>query len=284
MAGIIESFNINSYKKLATQSFGKSFWFLVVFVMIVSSVISLKGTLAVKKGLAQFNLFLNQHLESIVSGLPPIEIKNGTLILPKEPYVKEWQGKYAIVIEPAEEFDNSILEKYNNCLLFTQKKLIMKQTDEKKGKSEIQIYKLEKFGYFKISPIQSGLKIEAENKQFNLTPSSVGKFSKIIQWFIFPVLFLWLFFWYGFAKMAQVFVFSVFSLIFKASLKAVLSYRELLTIGIYAIVPPTCVALVKEIFNIRLSWFWCIYSAMYVTYLYLAVKSCKEAPESAAQN
>ncbi len=284
MVGIIKSLNINSYKKIARQSFAKSLGFLVIFIIIISAVISLKFTFVAKTGLFQFSSFLNRNLEPILSGLPSIEIKNGILILPKEPYTKEWKGDFALIIEPGVEIDNSIMEKYNNCLLLTQNNLIIKETEAAQGKSKIEIYKLEKLDYLKITPIQSGIKIAIKNKEFSLTPSNVEKFLKIIQFFIWPVLFLWFFFMYSFTKPAQILIFSLPSLIFKARLKATLSYKALLNIGVYAIVPPTCLALVKEILNIKIPFFWFIYSAIYVAYLYFAVKLNKEESEITVQN
>mgnify|MGYP001607289099 CR=1 FL=1 len=276
MAGIFKSWNIDNYKDIARQPVFKSLGFLLIFIMIFSAFISLKLTFNAKAGFSWANSLVNQKLESALSELPAIEIKNGILVLPIEPYTKKWEDDFALIIEPKTEDGVSILQNYNNCLLLTRKSFILKTTDAAQGTSKIQITKLEKFGYLKIRPIQSGLKISlANSKDFVLTPASVAKLLRMIQFFVWPVIFLGLFFWYSFTKLLQVCIFSLFSSIFNVILKAQLSYKALLNIGAYAIVPPTCLAAAKEIFSLKMAYFGVVYIIIYLTYLYLIIKSNK---------
>lgn len=276
MHGILESFNIKSYKVIAKQPFKKSLKFIVIFFIISSAVVSLRATLFVKAGLPQFKSILNKNLEYISADFPEVEIKNSELILPVKLYIKEWKTKFALIIDPAEENTGLVLEKYSNVLFFGRKKIMIKTTEPYSGKSKLEIYKLEKIGDLRISPIGAGLKITTKNGSFNLTPIVFEKLLKILSFLFWPVFFLWFFFIYCITKPVQILFFSLFSLLLKANLKVALSYKELLNIGIYAMVPPAILAVIKELLSIQMPSFLLIYSTVYAIYLFQGINENKE--------
>lgn len=276
MKAIIESFNARFYKKIAKQKLGRSIGFIALFIVIVSAVVSLQFTLIIKGKLPQINAFLNNNLDYIVSDFPVTEIKNGTLILPEEKYIKEWDENFALIIEPDEGNADLLLEEFPNVFLITRTKMVSKVFDAASGRTKTESYDLARFDFLRIEPSEFGFKVMMRDRTFEFSPETIDGFLKRIFLFVWPTLFVWSFFAMAFAKSIQILFFSLFSLIFNSSLKAGFSYQNLLNIGIYAIVPPTCVALLRNLLNINIPAFWFIYTAMVILYLFFGIKYCKE--------
>jgi len=278
MRGIGESFNLKSYKAIAKQPFGKALKFFIIFIAIISAIISLKTTLFIRAKMPQFSAFLNKNLEYFSSDFPEIEIKDGGLVSPVQPYIKEWQNKFAFIVEPKAEEAVAALEKYENALFLGRNKLVLKTTEPRSDKSRMEIYKLEKIGALKIIHIPSGLKIIMKNGEMSITPESFKKFFRTISFLLWPLFFVCLFVVYCFTKTIQILFFSLFSLAINAQLKASLTFKELLNIGCYALVPPTSLAVIKESLNIEIPGFSLIYSLVYMIYLFQGIKVNIDAP------
>ncbi|UCC95802.1 MAG: DUF1189 family protein [Candidatus Omnitrophota bacterium] len=277
MLGIIKGFYPPFYKKIAKQSFAKSFGFLVVFVIIVSAIVSYKNAMSLKSMFPQINRWVGQNLGNIVSDLPPIEIQNGSLTLPKQTYVKEWKDEFAFIVDPYTENMYSRLERHDNVLLLTKDKLIIKSTESDIKESEINTYSLKDVKFLKVVPTETGLKVTLEQRDFNVTPTTIKNVLEKSHLFFFPIALFWFCFMYGLGKLLHLFMFSLVSLIIKASLKAPLSYTHLLNIGVYALVPPTVAAVALHASGIVIPFFPLIYITIYVTYLFSGINASKEA-------
>ena len=273
MLGLIGSFNPNFYREITKQSLWRSLGFLIVFITIISAIVSYKYTLIVKNMLPQVNSWTQKNLVNIASDFPTIEIEDGSLTLPKDVYIKEWADGFVFVVQPEAENVYPILERYSNVLLLTREKFITKTTKEDFEQSEIKTYNLKKIKFFKITPTNSGLKVFFNNRAVDITPPVVRKLLEKLSLFIYPLLFLFFFSIYGFTKPLQTLIFSLLSLIFNTNLKATLSYRQLLNIGVYALVPSTSLAMVGELSNLKIPLFWVIYLLIYFIYIFLGIKS-----------
>ena len=273
MLGLIGSFNPNFYREITKQSLWRSLGFLIVFITIISAIVSYKYTVIVKNMLPQVNSWTQKNLINIASDFPTIEIEDGSLTLPKDVYIKEWADEFVFVVQPEAENVYHILERYSNVLLLTREKFITKTTKEDFEQSEIKTYNLKKIKFFKITPTNSGLKVFFNNRAVDITPLVVRKLLEKLSLFIYPLLFLFFFSIYGFTKPLQTLIFSLLSLIFNTNLKATLSYRQLLNIGVYALVPSTSLAMVGELSNLKIPLFWVIYLLIYFIYIFLGIKS-----------
>ncbi len=276
MLGIIGSFNPKFYKKIAAQSLVKSFGFLIVFVIIVSAVVSYKYTVAIKRILPEVNLWADENLGHIASGFPVIEIKDGCLTFPKEAFVKEWD-EFIFIIDPQAQNVYEILEEYSNIFLLTRKELLIKTTKSDFEHSEIKVYKLENINLFKIVPCETGVRVFFEDKEIDITPSTVERLTGKLSSFLYSLVFLWFLGIYFFTKPLQILVFSLISLIFNANLKAALPYKQLLNIGIYALVPCTSLAVVANLANLTIPLFWAVYLLIYSYYLFIGIRGNRKA-------
>jgi hypothetical protein len=242
-------------------------------VLLIAVIFSFRFSLSIKRALPQTKAWLNENLEKIASEIPEVEIKDGTLVLPKLEFIKEWKKeKFALIIEPNQENAYAILEQYDNVLLLTQTKFITK-TLKSDSSQEIKTYNLDKVKIFKIFPIQSGMRVVLENKEFQINNSTVNRWLKIVSLLVFPITLCFVFLWYSFTKLLQLLFFSLASLIFNAQSKANLSYKELLNIGIYVLVPPTTLAVIKNVFNIPIPVFGLLYLLIYLFYLALGIRA-----------
>ena len=175
MLGLIGSFNPNFYREITKQSLWRSLGFLIVFITIISAIVSYKYTVIVKNMLPQVNSWTQKNLVNIASDFPTIEIEDGSLTLPKDVYIKEWADEFVFVVQPEAENVYPILERYSNVLLLTREKFITKTTKEDFEQSEIKTYNLKKIKFFKITPTNSGLKVFFNNRAVDITPLVVRK-------------------------------------------------------------------------------------------------------------
>lgn len=276
MIGIVKSFDPKFYKTIAKQKLGKSFGFLCVFILILSAVISFKWTANIKASLPEINSWVRKNFEEIISDLPEIEIKDGKLIAPETNYIKKFEGEFALIVEPDEEKVYSLMKNFPNAIVLTESKLVIKNTKSRGVQAEIKETNLSEVAYFKVTPYQEGLEITtSQNSQnkFKVNPviikSLLGKFTLIF----FPACFLFLLIVFFLRKLILVLFFSLVSLIIKSSLNQRLSYKNLFTIGIYAMIPPTCLVVIVELLGLRIPLFWVVYSSIYIVYLFLAIKT-----------
>ncbi|MCK4810549.1 MAG: DUF1189 family protein [Candidatus Omnitrophica bacterium] len=279
MLGIIKSFNPSFYPKITRQSLWKSLGFFLVFIIIISAILSFKISSDVKRQLPVAEAWLYENIPQIVSDFPPLEIENGNLVLPEKTYIKEWEDQFSLVIEPDPKKIYPILDEYSNVVVFTQKKLIIKTSNPKTNQSKVETQDLSKVKLFKIDQIDTGLKFTFENKEFDVTPSTIERFLEKLYLFVFPLVFLWFFCVYIFTKPAQILIFSLVSLIFNKNLKTGLSYKQLLNIGTYALVPPTLLAATKDIANLKIPLFGAVYVLIYILYFFWGIKATRELPK-----
>jgi len=275
MLGIIGSFQPEFYKRIVKQNLSKSFGFLAVFLILVSLIISFKYTAAVKRAIPEMNLWIQENFENITAGLPEIKIEDGILLLPQQYYIKEWGDSFAFVVEPDQNKIYSELEKYSNALVLSKTKFLLKNTKHH-GSSEMKVYDLKEIEFLNIIPAQDGLRVVSPDKDFDLTPFSIEDFIDKASVFIYPFLSIWFFFVYSFNKLLQILFFSLVSLMIAKSVKQAFSYKHLLNIGIYAVVPPTAAAIGKELLNFNIPQFWIIYSFIYVVYLFWGIKASSD--------
>ncbi len=276
MWGAIGSFNPEFYPKIAKQSVAKSIGFLAVFIIIISAVFSYKYTRIIRRHIPEAVLWIEDNFKNIIYGLPVIEIKDGELIFPKEPFSKRMDKNFAFAIEPDNDKFYQAVDKYQSAVVLGERKFAVKNAEGVSGRAKINVYSLKDIKYLKITHIKKGLRAAVEKGGIDITPYTIRYFFDKVSVFIFPFLFIWFASVYFFTKPLQIFFFSIFSLIFNTSLKASFNYKQLLNINIYALVPPTTLAIIAGLMSLRIPFFWVVYSGTYITYIFLGMREAKE--------
>jgi hypothetical protein len=275
MFGVVGSFNPKFYKSIVKQRLIKSVGFLIVFIMIFTAVLSLKYTTDVKSTIPFVVEWINENFDYFVDELPLIEIENGKLLLPQSTYTKEWQEEFVFIIEPDEQQVLSTVDQYDNGIFITQSKVLIKQTETNVPKTRLETYDMKNIRYLKVIPTEAGLSVVVENSEFDITQPAIERFIEKASILLFPLIFLWSMLIYSMSKPLQILFYSIFSLLFKTHLKVSLTYKELLNVGIYALVPPTTMAVLKDLIGLRLPLFWVLFTAVYCMYLFQGIKATK---------
>ena len=271
---LIESFSPQFYKKIAYQSLRKSIFFLILFIVIISAIISFKATIIIKKRLPVAISWIEKNLKDLASDLPEIEIKKGEVVSPTTTYIKKWDNNFVFVIEPTKEKRGFFLHQYPNAGVLAKKQFFLKIS--KPGGADIKSYNLTNVNYLKVSPTLKGIEVITQNRSFFITSESVRNFSKKISPFLYPLVFFYFLSWYGMNKPLHILIFSLISSLINNNLKAPLNYRELLNVGVYAIVPPTFLGLANDLIGVKIPLFWFFYSLIYTWFIFKAIKVIKE--------
>lgn len=274
MFGMFGAFNPRFYPKIANQSIGRSIGFILVFVLIISACVSMKYTALVLSGFTAANKWVGENMGKIAAEFPVVSMEKGSITEPKQTFIKDYEQKFAFIIEPDPVAARAMVEKFPNLALLTQKLLITKQTKDGGGSSEIKTYNMENSS-FTISPDASGFKVIFQQKQFELKPQTVKKWLGVISMFVFPVLLIIWFGIYSFTKPLHIFIFSLASLIISSAMNIKLPYKQLWNIGAYALVPATCLATLMDVLGLRIPFFALFYCILYIGYLYIGIRAAK---------
>ena len=270
MQELLKSFRLQNYIELKNIKLAKSIASLFLFMFFVSILFSFKTTLFINRALPNLSYKTKQLLKKNVTDIPKIEIKDGVTIMPEEKYQKNWKN-LSLIIDSKETDPYSILNESDNIVGLTKENIIIKSKKEE-YESDVKVYELNKLKELLITPIDDGLNIVSGNFNFDITPDSIDKGVKRFTKIAFPlflVLFLILFFP---SKITQILSFSILSIVLNRRLKACLNYKELLNIGIYAIIPPTTLSLITILLNVSLPFFWILYPILYIIIVYKAIK------------
>ena len=270
MLGIVKSFKLSFYKNIYNQSLGRSYGFLVVFVLLISLLISSGSIFYINKSLPLAYDWIDSNFQYIINDLPQIKIENGQLTYPQTRFLKEWDQGFVFLIMPDSNDYFSAINEYENIALLTRDSLILKFD---KGQPEIKTFDLDNIELLKLTPDNRGLNILFKDKNFDFNESSIKKFVRRLVPILFPIFFIYFFFFYLLIKPLQVIIFSLGALIINSLTKAKLSYKQLLNIGVYAMVPPVLIVLFLQLFNIN---FFILYIIIYFLYLYFGINSSKE--------
>ena len=277
---LVQSFNPKFYKEIAKQSFGRSFKYLILFLLLVSLLIGGKFTIALKGGMQKAEQWINENLpEKIKEYLPEqMEIKNGELsVSVEQPFIKSENKEFAFVIDTTGQITS--LDDYKNGLLITKTKMILKQTKPTGG---VEI-KEQDFAEIESLTIRRGDETRGEiaefispQKSFILTYDLLNRWARKLWQIAFLPIFIFLFIYFLIAKFLQLFLFSPVSLITNTLAKVELQYKDLLNIGVYALTPATFLATLFLLFNVVIPAFGLIYILIYSAFLVLGVLNSRD--------
>lgn len=275
-----QSFSPKFYKEIVHQPFGRSFKYLVLFLLLISILIGGKFSFMLKSGMREANQWINENLPGKIQEYLPeqIEIKNGQLsTTAKQPFVRSFaEGEGVFIIDTTDKI--SSLDDYENGFLLTKTKMILKNI---KPDGTVEI-KERDFAEIDSLTIMRGDETRGEiiefispQKSFVLTYNLLNRWARNIWRIAFLPIFIFLFIYFLIAKFLQLFLFIPVSLITNTVAKAKLQYKDLLNIGVYALTPPTLLATLFILFNVAIPAFGLIYIIIYSAFLSLGVVNAR---------
>lgn len=281
---LTQSFNPNFYCSIVQQSFGRSLRYIILLALFVAMVLSVNYTVVLKTVTVGVREWARArgNIPQILSGIHAITIKNGQVsCAAQQPFVKRLdiqKDKVTFIIDTTGQITS--LDGYDLGLLLTKNKLILKSM-EREGMAKIQEYDLSKVAYFKFELGEESkgeiANITFKARTYYLTYKNLVMWLKILPWVAFTIILIFLFLYYVFAKIVQLFVFSPISLLVGKFAKAGISYSKLLNIGAYAFTAPTLLAVLFIIIKVNIPIFWLLYMSLYVFFLIAAVLKCKKS-------
>lgn len=273
---LVQSFNPRFYKEIVHQSFGKTFKYLALFLLLISLFIGGKFGFMLKSGTQKANQWINENLPGKVKEYLPeqIEIKDGQLSATvKQPFVHSFaEGEGVFIIDTTGEIAS--LNDYENGFLITKTKIISKQVKPNGG------VEIKEQAFTDMGPltIRRGDETRGEivefispQKSFVLTYDLLDKWTKNIWRIAFLPIFIFLFIYFLIAKFIQLFLFTPVSLITNGVASAKLEYKNLLNIGVYALTPATLLSTLFILFNVAIPASGLIYMLIYSAFLVLGV-------------
>jgi len=263
------------YAEIAGQPFGKSVRFLILLALGVALVYAAATTITLAINIPSARAYLIRNLEETAKDFPEVEIKDGSLVKPASPYIRQ-KGNFtlAVIPEPAEA--RKMLDAGKDAFIITANEVYTKQikTD---GGAEVKIHDIRKTKYFSAVPMGSGLRINYNNSfRLDVTPERITQWATRASFLAFPVALILIFCLQLIAKLFMLMLFSPASMIMNAAQKGGLAYPSLLNIGVYAFVPPTALAAIVDLTRITLPFFPFLYMAIYFSFVFLGIKAVKE--------
>ncbi|MDD4980963.1 MAG: DUF1189 family protein [Candidatus Omnitrophica bacterium] len=279
---LTKSLNPNFYCSILRQTFGRSLRYLILLVLFVAVVLSVKYTIDLRIRVFSVSEWARGNLSQVLSDIPAITIENGDVFCAvPQPFIKRWgaqKDRFDFIIDTTGKIAS--LEGYEFAMLLTKNKLIFKNT-ESQGVTEIKEYDLSKVSYFKLQPGEEA-KGEIINVAFSkgkmhqLTYKSLARWLKILPWVASPVILIFLFSYYAFAKIIQLFFFSPIAFILAKLTRSGINYPQVLNIGVYALTVPTLLAVLSIIMRWNTAIFGLFYISVYMFFLIAAIFKCKE--------
>jgi|GEM_PF-1806436 len=231
------------YQKMTERRFSEALRYFSLLILFVTLVLSVRFTFDIVKGLSQFEAWSQENL-------PEITILKGKVsVNVSQPWQKEEEGIVMIIDTTGKTAE--IGETYSRGVLLTQNRLFVK-----KNPYEIQGYDLSKV------------------ESFHLNAETIRRWRKVGQWCLPPLfsLILFVYFWTG--KFLQVLVFSGVSVLTNWIAKRGLSYRTLLTVGIYAMTLPFLLASGAVLWGLQVRLLDLVCFSMYAALLVTVILHC----------
>lgn len=229
------------YKEIFHQPFGKTLRYLLVLVLLVTVVLGIRYSIV-------FNKFSKKGLQWIGENVPYIEITDGVVAADVEqPFMIEEEG-FVMVIDTTGE-TQGIDPEYDAGILLAKDKLIVKQDQ----------IRTQEFDLSKV-------------KNFRLDKETLGKWRAFFVCIIMPFMILMQFLYSFVAKIIQAAIAGLIVLIFKPQYR----YNNILNVCVYALTPPTLLAIVVTLVAPKpLLFFPLIYLGMYIAFVIGGIRQVK---------
>ncbi|HHY35141.1 MAG TPA: DUF1189 domain-containing protein [Firmicutes bacterium] len=214
--------NFKGYRKLATLGFGKSFVFLLVFLIVVSVICGLK-----------FAATINQVIDAIVVNIPDFVLARGTLTLIPNIPVRYELGSQVLIIDTtgdttAEEFVAS----YRDGLFIGPYQLILMS----QGRAQM-------LPWSELNPTQAPVTRDDFIEMLDVVKP--WRFLAIPVYFVVKLI----------VKLLHILILSIAALVLNSIIGSQYDYPKLWNISLYAMVPITLLETVKTVADLPVP-FW----------------------------
>jgi len=291
MMDMLRSFQPQKYLDGAQENLTKVFKRLIILAIITAVLLSGKyvaflsnaGDEAVKWSEANLPEVLREHL-------PEIDITEGVLSSPiAQPYIRKLSDidksevkedeDFAIVLDTTGEIQS--LDDYPQGILILADRVILK-TRSDQGVEERREFSFEDMDIkslnLKPSPnSREILSLVINGQAASFTYDHLKTLKGKITFWAYPIFLLVLTFYYFVAKIVIMYAFSLYALFFNKITNRELSYRKLLDITSLAVIPPTVMSLVYNLFNLKFPYLSFAYIGFVIIMLTLAMKGEKSA-------
>ena len=255
----LEQFRISlgdfrSYRRLSAQPFGRSFAFLVLFLVLIFAVGGIKFSF-------QYKGFMREAVNQVSTNVPEFTLANGKLTVDGPLPYKYTDNNGIIVIDTANELGPDIIDAYPQGIYIDADRMILKQ------------------------PGTTRQLLWTELGNVTLTKADLISFLQSLDWLLI-VIAIFYFIWLLVSKMFGILVLSLVALVVNAALKVGYDYTRLLNISLYSMVVPTLISFGRAMVGVAVPNWWIIHWGVAIAYVVLALKSASDelpvAPPPAA--
>lgn len=235
--------DFKSYRRLSALSFGRSFTFLVLFLVAIFAIGGIKFTI-------NYRSFMSEAVTQVTSNLPDFTLANGTLsVSGTMPY--QWSTPDSIiVVDTTGQVDPNVINSYPQGVYIDANRIIVKQ------------------------PTQTQQLLWSEFGPISFTKADVVNFMQSLDWLL-VVFGIFYFIWLLLSKMFGILVLSLVALVANAIIKSGFDYSKLWNIALYSMVVPTLVTFGRAMIGVQVPNWWIIHWGIAAAYIALALKTAK---------
>lgn len=229
------------YRDFAVQKTGRSMGYLAILTLIIGLPVLLFYANQMTTGTSDL-------IKEFSQGCPDFKLENGQLQVFAEMPLNLGDNELPIIIDTTGQTDASIVNQYNEIILFTQDQYIQKQG------------------------LQTKITNFSDLKGFTITKAMVESWLPMFKWLAvimvlvgLPGIFLF--------KLIEALLFALVALILGAIFKVSLNYAKALNICIYALTLPFIVQALQKVFWPEFPHPSLLFYALLITYLIVGVRA-----------
>lgn len=245
----IEQFRISlgdfrSYRRLSAQPFGRSFAFLVLFLVLIFAVGGIKFSF-------QYKGFMREAVAQVAAKVPEFTLANGKLTVDGPLPYQYSDDNVIIVIDTGSELGPDVIDAYPQGIYVDADRMVLKQ------------------------PGATRQLLWTELGDIRLTKADLIGFLESLDWLLI-VIGIFYFIWLLISKMLGILVLSLAALIANASLRVGYDYTRLLNISLYSMVVPTLISFGRAMVGVAVPNWWIIHWGVAIAYVVLALKASRD--------
>ncbi len=237
--------NFKGYRKLATLGFGKSFVFLLVFLIVVSVICGLK-----------FAATINQIVDAVAANTPDFVLTRGSLTLIPNVPVRHELGSQVLIIDTtgnttAEEFIRS----YPEGLFIGPSQMILKS----RGRAQM-------LPWSELNPTQASVTRDDFIEMLDMVKP--WRFLAIPVYFVVQLM----------IKLLHILILSIAALVLNSIIGSQYDYPKLWNISLYAMVPITVLETLKTVAHLPVPFWRSVYWIGAIVIVAIVLTKLKNTP------
>ncbi len=236
------------YKEVKRMPVSRAIKYLLALLLVTTVLLSLRLTVDMNRGLGVASRWMDENLPVITIAEGEVEVDV------KQPFILEEEG-FVLIIDTTGQISN--LDDYEQGLLLTKNSVLYRESDVK-----TESYSLK------------------DIRALTLDSQFVRGFQKSLPFVVFPLMVILIYIYFFIARLLQILIFSLASLVIASITRNELSYKEIVVIGVFALTPSTLLGALFPILGIQIPFFNILYSGIYVIMLVMAITNCKESEVS----